>query len=60
MMLKMTDLTARPDFSAGPLCVSPARRLIEGPAGTTTVQPVVMKAFLLLLDAAGGVVTRDG
>jgi len=59
MMLKMTDLTARPDFSAGPLRVSPARRLIEGPDGTTTVQPVVMKAFLLLLDAAGGVVTRD-
>ena len=59
MMLKMTDLTARPDFSAGPLRVSSGRRLIEGPAGTMAVEPVVMKAFLLLLDAAGDVVTRD-
>ena len=58
-MLKMTDLTARPDFNAGGLLVRPARRLIEGPAGATTVQPVAMKAFLLLFDAAGDVVTRD-
>ena len=58
-MLKMRDLTARPDFNAGSLRVRPARRLIEGPAGTTSVQPVAMKAFLLLLDAAGDVVTRD-
>jgi DNA-binding winged helix-turn-helix (wHTH) protein len=58
-MLKTRDLTARPDFNAGPLRVSPARRLIEGPNGTTSVEPVVMKAFLLLLDAAGDVVTRD-
>lgn len=58
-MLKMRDLTDRPDFNAGPLRVSPARRLIEGQAGRTTVEPVVMKAFLLLVDAAGDVVTRD-
>ena len=58
-MLKMRDLTARPDFNAGPLRVSPARRLVAGPAGTTTVEPVVMRAFLLLLDGAGEVVTRD-
>jgi len=59
MMLKMRDLTARPDFNAGPLRVSPARRLIEGPAGATTVEPIVMRAFLVLLDAAGDVVSRD-
>ena len=29
------------------------------PAGTTAVEPVVMRAFLLLLDGAGEVVTRD-
>lgn len=58
-MLKRGDLTARPDFDAGPLRVSPARRVIEGPAGSTTVEPVVMTTFLLLLDAAGEVVTRD-
>ena len=59
MMLKMRDLTARPDFNAGPLRVSPARRLVEGPAGSTTVEPIVMRAFLLLLDGAGDVVNRD-
>jgi DNA-binding winged helix-turn-helix (wHTH) protein/tetratricopeptide (TPR) repeat protein len=58
-MLKLADLAARADFDAGPLHVSPARRLIEGPAGSTHVEPIVMKVFLLLLDAGGGVVTRD-
>ena len=58
-MLKLADLAGRPDFDAGPLHVSPARRSIEGPAGRTTVEPIVMKVFLLLLDARGSVVTRD-
>jgi DNA-binding winged helix-turn-helix (wHTH) protein/tetratricopeptide (TPR) repeat protein len=58
-MVKLADLTDRPDFVAGGLRISPARRLIEGPAGSTTVEPVVMKAFLLLFDAAGDVVTRN-
>ena len=58
-MLKLADLASRPDFAAGPLRISPARRLIEGPAGSTTVEPIVMKALLLLLDAGGEVVTRD-
>src|SRR5690349_4637407 len=58
-MLKVADLAGRPDFTAGPLQVSPARRLIEGPAGRAQVEPIVMKVFLLLLDAAGSVVTRD-
>lgn len=58
-MLKLADLAARGDFEAGPLRISPARRLIEGPAGAATVEPIVMKVFLLLLDAAGSVVTRD-
>jgi DNA-binding winged helix-turn-helix (wHTH) protein/tetratricopeptide (TPR) repeat protein len=58
-MLKLSDLAARGDFDAGPLHVSPARRLVDGPAGSTSVEPIVMKVFLLLLDAAGNVVTRD-
>ena len=58
-MLKLADLAGRADFDAGPLHVSPARRLIEGPAGITNVEPIVMKVFLLLLDAGGSVVTRD-
>jgi DNA-binding winged helix-turn-helix (wHTH) protein len=58
-MLKLADLAGRSDFDAGPLHVSPARRLIEGPAGHAHVEPIVMKVFLLLLDADGSVVTRD-
>jgi DNA-binding winged helix-turn-helix (wHTH) protein len=58
-MLKLADLARRADFDIGPLRVSPARRLVEGPAGSTTVEPIVMKVFLLLLDGAGSVVTRD-
>ncbi|MFL6759262.1 hypothetical protein [Sphingomonas sp.] len=58
-MLKLADLANRADFDAGPLHVSPARRLIEGPAGSASLEPIVMKVFLLLLDAGGSVVTRD-
>src|SRR5437868_1332729 len=58
-MLKLADLASRTDFNAGPLKVSPARRQIEGPAGSVNVEPIVMKVFLLLLDACSGVVTRD-
>src|SRR6476620_6684044 len=58
-MLKLADLATRADFGAGPLNISPARRLVEGPAGRTTGEPIVMKVFLLLLDARGTVVTRD-
>lgn len=58
-MLEVTDLTVRRDFAAGPLRISPGRRLVAGPAGTAAVEPIVMKVFLLLLDAAGAVVTRN-
>jgi DNA-binding winged helix-turn-helix (wHTH) protein/tetratricopeptide (TPR) repeat protein len=58
-MLKLADLAGRADFDAGPLRVSPARRLIEGPTGKAAVEPIVMKVFLVLLDASGTVVTRD-
>jgi len=58
-MLKLVDLANRADFKAGPLLVSPSRRLIQGPAGSIHVEPIVMKVFLLLLEARGNVVTRD-
>ena len=58
-MLKLVDLAGRADFAIGPLGVSPGRRLIEGPGGSTNVEPIVMKVFLLLVEARGGVVTRD-
>ena len=58
-MLKLSDLTLRPDFQLGPMRVSPARRLVEGPAGEVHVQPLIMQVLLLLLDARGQVVTRN-
>src|SRR4029078_4780549 len=58
-MLKLVDLANRPDFDAGPLRISPSRRLIEGPSGSAAVEPIVMKVFLLLFDARGSVAARD-
>jgi DNA-binding winged helix-turn-helix (wHTH) protein len=58
-MLKLTDLALRPDIRLGPMLVSPARRLIEGPGGYVHVEPLIMQVFLLLLDGAGKVVTRN-
>src|SRR3954470_13268974 len=58
-MLKLTDLALRPDFELGPMLVSPARRLVEGPGGNVHVQPLIMQVFLMLLDARGEVVTRN-
>lgn len=57
-MLTQSELAHRPDFSLGVLFVSPARRLIEGPAGKANVEPVIMQVFMVLADALGQVVTR--
>lgn len=58
-MLKLVDLAARPDFEAGPLLVSPARRIVRGPQGEIHLEPRIMQVFLLMLDAGGRVVTRN-
>jgi len=58
-VLKLSDLAYRPDLNLGPLLISPSRRLVEGPAGQAHVEPLVMQAFLLLIDARGSVVTRE-
>jgi DNA-binding winged helix-turn-helix (wHTH) protein/tetratricopeptide (TPR) repeat protein len=58
-MVKLADLVNRGDFTAGPLRVSPATRVVEGPSGRMHVEPIVMKVLLLLLDARGDVVSRD-
>lgn len=57
-MLKLRDLAKRPDFRAGPLLISPSRRMVEGPAGRSNVEPLVMQVLVLLLEAKGEVVTR--
>lgn len=58
-MVRLGDLASRPDFRLGDVSVSPSRRRVEGPAGAVQVEPRTMQVFLILLDAAGKVVTRD-
>jgi DNA-binding winged helix-turn-helix (wHTH) protein/tetratricopeptide (TPR) repeat protein len=58
-VLKLADLAMREDFSLGPLEVSPALRLVKGPAGEVHVEPLTMQVFLALVDAKGQVVTRN-
>ena len=58
-MLKLSDLTLKPDFQLGPMLVSPSRRLVEGPGGSVHVEPLIMQVFLMLLDARGQVVARN-
>ena len=58
-MVKLNDLGRRADLQIGSMLVSPSRRLIQGPEGTANLEPLVMQVFLLLLDAAGKVVTRN-
>ncbi len=58
-MLKLTDLAVRVDFSIGPLRVSPALRIITGPAGEVHVEPLIMQVLILLVEAKGQVVTRN-
>lgn len=57
-MLKVTDLPRRGDFRLGDLHISPARRRVEGPNGSRSIEPQFLLVFLRLLDSAGKVVTR--
>ena len=57
--MRLADLAKRPDFCLGPLLISPSRRLAEGPAGSATMEPIVLQVLLLLADARGTVVTRQ-
>jgi DNA-binding winged helix-turn-helix (wHTH) protein/tetratricopeptide (TPR) repeat protein len=59
LVLKLSDLAHRADFSVGPLLVSPSRRTVQGPAGQAQIEPLIMQLFLVLLDARGEVVTRS-
>jgi len=58
-MLKLSDLSLRPDFQLGPMLISPPRRQVQGPGGLAHVQPLIMQVFLMLVDARGQVVTRN-
>ena len=58
-LLRASDIAARPDLKLGEVMISPSRRRVEGPAGSVQVEPRTMQVFLLLLDAAGKVVTRN-
>jgi DNA-binding winged helix-turn-helix (wHTH) protein len=58
-LLTTADLAAREDFAVGEAVVSPSRRIVRGPGGSSDVEPRVMQVLVVLADAAGHVVTRD-
>lgn len=53
------DLARRADLTIGATVIRPSRRLVETPAGSAVLEPKVMQVLLVLLDARGGVVTRE-
>ena len=57
--LTTADLAARDDFQLGEALVSPATRTITGPGGSSDIEPRVMQVLVVLVDAAGQVVTRE-
>jgi DNA-binding winged helix-turn-helix (wHTH) protein len=58
-LLTAADLAALPAFTVGPLSVVPSRRLVEGPGGRATAEPLVMQLLVALAEGDGDVVTRD-
>lgn len=52
-------LAHRENFRLGSATIRPAIRKLEGPVGTSAVEPLVMQVLLVLADASGAVVTRD-
>ena len=53
------DLARCPDFKLGSVRVSPASRMLSGPAGEIMLEPRVMQVLVALADASGEVVSRD-
>lgn len=54
----LRDLPSVAEFELGSLSVSPARRLLMGPAGSRSLQPHVMAVLLCLAQRLGLVITR--
>ena len=58
-MLRTSDVLVRPDFALGPVMVSPARRLVWQGERSHHLEPRVLQVLICLVDADGGVVTRQ-
>ena len=58
-LMTTASLAEMADFIVGEALVCPATRTIEGPGGSTQVEPRVMQVLIVLAEARGGVVTRD-
>lgn len=58
-MIHLRDLPGIEDFHVGSLQISPARRLIEGPGGTRSLQPQVMAVLVCLARNVDRVATRQ-
>jgi DNA-binding winged helix-turn-helix (wHTH) protein/tetratricopeptide (TPR) repeat protein len=53
------SLAKRPDFRLEDAIVRPSIRTVEGPDGKATVEPRVMQVLVALVEAEGGVLTRE-
>jgi len=58
-LMTTASLAEMADFIVGEALVCPATRTIEGPGGSTQVEPRVMQVLIVLAEAGGGVVPRD-
>lgn len=57
--LTTADIAARENFVLGGVTVCPSTRTLQGPLGSTDLEPRVMQVLLVLADSAGQVVTRE-
>lgn len=53
------DLARRRPVRLGEVLIEPSTREVTGPGGRASLEPRVMQVLLVLVDAGGGVVTRD-
>lgn len=58
-MLTTADLANCRPFLLGSARVDPSTRTVSGPGGSVHVEPRIMQVLLTLVEARGGVVTRD-
>jgi DNA-binding winged helix-turn-helix (wHTH) protein len=58
VVLGRTSQADREDLKVGDLNISPSRRLVAGPAGTVSLEPLVLELLLLLAESGERVISR--
>lgn len=55
----VVQLASREDFRLGQAVIQPALRTVEGPGGSSVIEPRVMQVLVAFADSGGAVLTRD-